>query len=65
MSVDDLDKRLKESEKACSEAQMKTNLAQLKIELFRMKLNLKTSDYEAYQNLEARIRELEEKDGAS
>ena len=61
MSSDDLDKRLKEGEKAISEAQMQTNLSLLKIKLFQLSLNLKTSDYEAYKNLEARIKELEEK----
>ena len=56
----DLDRRLREAEKRSSEAAMRTELALLKMELFRMGLNLKTSDYVAYKNLEARIKELEE-----
>jgi len=58
--MSDLDKRLAEAEKAASEAAIKTNLAQLKIKLFQMGLNLKSSDYEEYKNLEARIKEMEE-----
>ncbi len=61
MDMDELDKRLREAEIASSEARMNTYRAQLKLELFRLSLNLKTSDYEAYKNLEARIKELEEK----
>lgn len=59
MSSDDLDKRLKNAENAASEARLKTELAALKLEKFRMQLNLKTSDYERFKNIEARIRELE------
>jgi hypothetical protein len=61
MDMDELDKRLREAEIASSEARMNTYRAQLKLDLFRLSLNLKTSDYEAYKNLEARIKELEEK----
>ncbi len=57
-NMDDLDRRLAEAEKATSEAAMKTELAWLKIKLFQMCLNLKSKDYEAYKNLEARIKEL-------
>jgi cob(I)alamin adenosyltransferase len=60
MSSDDLDERLVEAERKTSEARMKTELALLKIKLFQMGLTLKTSDYETYKNLEARIKELEE-----
>ena len=59
MSSDDLDERLAEAERKTSEARMKTELALLKIKLFQMGLALKTSDYETYKNLEARIKELE------
>jgi cob(I)alamin adenosyltransferase len=58
--MDDLDKRIAEGQKACSEAALKTDLARLKLDLFVMSLNLTTDQYEAYKNLEARIRELEE-----
>ena len=59
MSSDDLDERLAEAGRKTSEARMKTELALLKIKLFQMGLTLKTSDYETYKNLEARIKELE------
>jgi hypothetical protein len=55
--MDDLDRRLAEAEKNSAEARQKTELALLKMRLFRMGLSLKTSDYEAYKNLEARIKE--------
>jgi|GEM_PF-4581476 len=56
---DSLDERIAEGERRISEAQSKTELALLKLELFRMGLRLKTSDYEEYKNLEARIKEME------
>ena len=56
---DNFDERIAEGERRISEAQLKTELALLKLELFRMGLNLKTSDYEEYKNLEARIKEME------
>jgi len=62
MDMDELNKRLREAEIASGEARMNTYRAQIKLELFRLSLNLKTSDYEAYKNLEARIKELEEKE---
>jgi ribosomal protein L29 len=59
MNNDDLDKCLKDAEKAANEARLKTELAALKLEKFRMQLNLKTSDCEKFRNIEARIKELE------
>ena len=57
---DDLDRRIAEGEKKISEVRLKTDLGLLKMKRFQMQMNLKTSDYEAYKNLEARIKELEE-----
>ncbi len=57
--MSDLDKKLAEAEKNAVEARQKTELMQLKIRLFQMGLSLKTSDYEKYKNLEARIKEIE------
>lgn len=54
MLSDDLD-----NTKRLIEAQQKTHLTMLKIKLFQMGLNLKSSDFEKYKNLEARIKELE------
>jgi multidrug resistance efflux pump len=69
MNEEDWDKRLKETEEESAEcreatikAQMGLERVRLEIELFQMSLNLKTSDYERYKNLEARIRELKEKE---
>jgi hypothetical protein len=54
----EIDKRLAECKKAISEATTKTNLVLLKLKLVQMGLTLKTEDYQAYKNLEARIKEL-------
>ena len=43
-------------------AQMEFEKVKLEIELFQMSLNLKTSDYDHFRNLEARIRELKDED---
>ncbi len=56
---DNLDERIAEGERKISEARLKTDLALLKMKLFQMGLSLKTSDYEEYKNLEARIKEME------
>jgi cob(I)alamin adenosyltransferase len=56
---DNLDERIAEGERKISEARLKTDLSLLKMKLFQMGLNLKTSDYEEYRNLEARIKEME------
>ena len=58
--MSDLDKKLAEAEKNAVEARQKTELMQLNVKLFQMGLTLKTSDYEKYKNLEARIKEREE-----
>lgn len=67
--VEDLDKKLKEAEeksaesrKATMKAQMEFEKVKLEIELFQTSLNLKTSDYDRFRNLEARIRELKDED---
>jgi cob(I)alamin adenosyltransferase len=60
---DNLDERIAEGERKISEARLKTDLALLKMKLFQMGLSLKTSDYEEYRNLEARIKEMEGESG--
>ena len=55
---DNFDERIAESERRISEARVNTDLALLKAKRFQMQLTPKTSDYEAYKNLEARIKEM-------
>lgn len=55
---DNFDERIAGGEKRISEARLNTELALLKAKRFQMQLTLKTSDYEAYKNLEVRIKEM-------